>query len=130
MLAKLMQHKTAIGAGFSAIFGWSVISGCPPLAGQDVAALLHVSCGQLGVAIGMLGSFLVGSGVIKSDQFYKDKNAKEEALQVMPAHTLAEFQNLEDTKQEAAKRQQSIVQGTLIIKEAISKAAANSGKTD
>jgi len=72
MKAWLLAHKAPIGGVFVAAWGWAMLSGCPPLFGAfDLTR--YVSCEHAKDALGMLGALLVGAGVLKSDQFHKDR---------------------------------------------------------
>jgi len=45
--------------------------GCAPAYDFDVLAALHVSCGTCTFVLGMIGTFLVGGGIMTSDKHEK-----------------------------------------------------------
>ncbi len=73
----IKAHKQQIGWLFAVVWGWAFAQHCPVVWGVDVSKVLHLECERLVNLLGMVGSFLVGAGILKSDRFYKDKLAAE-----------------------------------------------------
>jgi hypothetical protein len=66
----LKRNKLALGVivwAFTGATNWAA-SGCAPAYDKDVVALLHVSCGAIVFGLSMLGTFLVGGGLLTSDK--------------------------------------------------------------
>lgn len=67
----LKSKKGPVGAVFMAAAAWSFVQGCPSVAGQDIAALVHLTCANIQFVLSVGGAFLVGAGVLESDAYHK-----------------------------------------------------------
>jgi len=73
------KYKGPIGGVFLAAWAWSWYQGCPDLlwGAVDIDKYTWFHCDQFKSILSHLGAFLVGAGVLESDNFKKNGNGNK-----------------------------------------------------